>query len=74
MIPSSSQLPPPNIELDLEDYARMSCLIIDIPVYDKLILSLHLLFALYMEFGKNPHFKQKKEFSVKNRKGGERAS
>ncbi len=72
MIPPSSQLPPPNIELDLEDYARLSCLIMDIPVYDELPLSLHVLFALYMEFKNNPHFQQQKEISDKIRKGEER--
>lgn len=34
------------------------CAVMDIPVYDNLIESLHLLFTTFMEFKNNAHFMQ----------------
>ncbi|CAM9189549.1 unnamed protein product, partial [Discosporangium mesarthrocarpum] len=48
----------PDLEMSLEEYARMMCAIMDIPVYDNLLESLHVLFTTYMEFKSNPHFMQ----------------
>lgn len=49
-------LPGPQMEMKLEEYARVICAIMDIPVYDNLIESVHLLLSLYLEFKENPHF------------------
>lgn len=35
---------------------KVICAIMDVPVYDNLIESLHVIFSLYMEFKDNPHF------------------
>lgn len=47
--------------MGLEDYARLICAILDIPVYGNasgngLIQGLHVLFSLYNDFKANPHF------------------
>ena len=48
----------PSCELDLsfEDYARVVCAILEIPVRGNIIESLHHLFSLYSEFASNQHF------------------
>ncbi|CAM9399540.1 unnamed protein product [Ectocarpus sp. 8 AP-2014] len=48
----------PELDMPLEDYARMVCAVMDIPVYDNIIESLHVLFTTFMEFKSNAHFKQ----------------
>ena len=35
------------MNMDIAQYARVVCALLDIPVYDKLTESLHLLFSLY---------------------------
>jgi len=50
------QLPGHEIELDVKDYAKVVCAMLDIPVYDKITESLHVLFTLYSEFKNNSHF------------------
>lgn len=42
--------------MSVEEYARLACALLDIPVYDNIIESLHLLFSLYSEFKANPYF------------------
>lgn len=37
---------------------RQMCAVMDIPVYDNLIESMHVLFTTYMEFNSNAHFMQ----------------
>jgi len=37
-------------------YARVLCALVDVPVYDSVPESLHLVFALYTAFKENPHF------------------
>lgn len=51
-------IPLPNSRLDLTvaQYARVVCAMLDIPVYDKVTDSLHVLFTLYSEFKNNAHF------------------
>ena len=44
------------MNMDIAQYARVVCALLDIPVYDKLTESLHLLFSLYADFKSNPHF------------------
>lgn len=53
---SDLQFPPPHIDLDLEQYVRTLCAILDIPTYNSLIDSLHVMFTLYEEFRANQHF------------------
>ncbi|CAM9751490.1 unnamed protein product [Ectocarpus sp. 13 AM-2016] len=48
----------PELDMPLEDYARMVCAVMDIPVYDNIIESLHVLFTTFMEFKSNAHFMQ----------------
>lgn len=50
------ELPSPEIDLDLRDYARVVCAFLDIPVYSSMTESLHVLFTLYSEFRNNQHF------------------
>ena len=59
------QLPGPEIDISLADYAKMVCAMLDIPVHKlsnkkSLIESLHHLFTLYAEFKDNPHFGRQK--------------
>lgn len=66
------QLPTPDIDLPLADYATVLALILDIPLSSKhdkvekrgkkvnpsnVIESLHVLFTLYSEFKNSAHFK-----------------
>ncbi|KAG5180253.1 intraflagellar transport complex B protein 46 [Tribonema minus] len=53
---STAQLPGPELEMSLEEYAKTICAIMDIPVYENIIESLHLLFTVYQEFKNNAHF------------------
>ncbi|KAI1291998.1 Intraflagellar transport protein 46 -like protein [Halotydeus destructor] len=55
---NSVQLPPPDIDCDLQDYASIICNILDIPVHGSKIASLHQLFTLYNEFKSSQHFKR----------------
>jgi intraflagellar transport protein 46 len=52
------QLPSPDLELSLPEYTRVLCSILDIPVYDNPIESLHVMFSLYMDFRNNPQFQR----------------
>eukprot|EP00954_Amorphochlora_amoebiformis_P011948 933181-Amorphochlora_amoeboformis.AAC.1 len=54
----SVPLPPPNIDLSTEQYARTMCALLDVPVYENVTESLHVLFTLYSEFKNNQHFQQ----------------
>ena len=50
MIPSSE------LDLSFDDYAKVICAILEIPVRGNIIESLHHLFSLYSEFEGNQHF------------------
>ena len=50
--------PCPPQDLDLKMYVQLVCGVLDIPVYENPIESLHVLFTLYLEFKSNPIFKQ----------------
>ena len=54
---SDVAFPPSHIDLDLDQYVRTLCAILDIPTYTSLIDSLHVMFTLYEEFRSNQHFK-----------------
>lgn len=44
-------------ELDLLSYSKLVCTLLDVPVYDNVIESLHLVFSLFLEFKQNPFFR-----------------
>ncbi|XP_006642340.2 intraflagellar transport protein 46 homolog isoform X1 [Lepisosteus oculatus] len=50
-------LPTADINCDLGEYIDMICAVLDIPVYQSRIQSLHVLFTLYSEFKNSQHFK-----------------
>lgn len=52
----TAQLPSPELDLSLAEYAKTLCSILDIPTYDNPIESLHMLFSIYVDFRNNPHF------------------
>lgn len=49
-------LPGADLDVDVETFARMACGLLDIPVYNNIIESLHVLFTLFSEFRANQHF------------------
>lgn len=56
---TTTSLPSPDLDLSLIDYVKVLSSILDIPVYDNPIESLHLMFSLYLEFKNNPHFQSR---------------
>jgi intraflagellar transport protein 46 len=50
------QLPPPDLDLTLAEYAKLLCSILDIPVYENPVEALHVMFTLFTDFRNNPHF------------------
>lgn len=50
------QLPGVDMDMSLEEYVKLVCTVMDIPVYANLNESLHVLFTLYSEFNSNQHF------------------
>jgi len=56
-------LPDENLELNMHDYIKVMCNILDIPVYQNPIESLHVMLTLYLEFKNNP-------FLAKGAQGG----
>lgn len=52
----SLELPSPDLDVSLAEYAKILCSILDIPTYENPVESLHLMFSLYMSFRDNPHF------------------
>lgn len=53
---SDVPFPPPHIDLDIDQYIRTLCAVLDIPTYQSLIDSLHVMFTLYEDFRINQHF------------------
>jgi hypothetical protein len=51
-----TRLPSSSMDMTLQEYARICCSIVDIPVHNSVTQSLHVLFTLYSEFKNNPHF------------------
>ncbi|GKT23680.1 Intraflagellar transport complex B protein 46 like protein [Aduncisulcus paluster] len=52
-------IPPPDIDLSLEEYARVVCSLCDIPVHSTrsgLVEALHLFFTLFSDIQQNQHF------------------
>jgi intraflagellar transport protein 46 len=56
----SISLPSPELDLSLLEYVKVLCAVLDIPVYDNPIESLHVMFSLFMDFRDNPHFQAMK--------------
>lgn len=52
-------LPSPDLDLSLLEYSKVLCNILDIPVYENPIESLHLMFTLFTDFRNNPHFQSR---------------
>eukprot|EP00741_Cyanophora_paradoxa_P016357 tig00020912_g15793.t1 len=52
----TTKLPSGDLDVDLKQYVRIICAILDIPVYQNVVESLHLLFSLYSDFKDNAHF------------------
>lgn len=50
------KLPNASLQVDLKTYVRIICAALDIPVYNNVIESLHVLFTLFSEFRENQHF------------------
>jgi len=59
------KLPSGELDVDLKTYVKLVCGILDIPVYDNPVESLHVLFTLYLEFKSNPVFKQQMDMESK---------
>uniref|UniRef100_K3WW07 Intraflagellar transport protein 46 homolog n=1 Tax=Globisporangium ultimum (strain ATCC 200006 / CBS 805.95 / DAOM BR144) TaxID=431595 RepID=K3WW07_GLOUD len=53
---SKTSLPSASMDMALEQYIRVICALLDIPVYKNVYESLHVLFTLYLEFRSNQHF------------------
>eukprot|EP00644_Phytophthora_capsici_P016718 jgi/Phyca11/572302/estExt2_Genewise1.C_PHYCAscaffold_470258 len=53
---SKSTLPSADLDMGLEQYVRVICALLDIPVHKNVYESLHVLFTLYLEFRSNQHF------------------
>eukprot|EP00761_Pharyngomonas_kirbyi_P000700 gb/GECH01000700.1/.p1 GENE.gb/GECH01000700.1/~~gb/GECH01000700.1/.p1 ORF type:complete len:353 (+),score=98.30 gb/GECH01000700.1/:1-1059(+) len=57
----SVDLPPPDVALSVEEYARLLCSVMDIPIHDNntgsVVEGLYLAFNLYSAFKSNQHFK-----------------
>lgn len=59
------EFPTSEIDLSLNDYSRLVCAIMDIPIYDKnnknnsVVEGLHCLFSLYESYNEIPNFSYK---------------
>jgi intraflagellar transport protein 46 len=63
-------LPSPELDLSLLEYVKVLCAVLDIPVYDNPIESLHVMFSLFMDFRDNPHFQAMKGGGGSGGRGG----
>lgn len=43
-----------NVDLNMHDFVKVMCNLLDIPVYQNHVESLHVLFTLFAEFKNNP--------------------
>jgi len=58
---SNATVLPAELDIDLKDFATAACALVDIPVQDNLVHSVHLLFTLWNTFRNNEHFKGRVE-------------
>jgi intraflagellar transport protein 46 len=63
---SKYSLPPPDLDLSLPEYVRILCSILDIPIYENPIESLHVMFTLFSDFRNNPHFQALRAAAAEN--------
>eukprot|EP01116_Phalansterium_solitarium_P021623 TRINITY_DN679_c0_g1_i3.p1 TRINITY_DN679_c0_g1~~TRINITY_DN679_c0_g1_i3.p1 ORF type:complete len:347 (-),score=125.89 TRINITY_DN679_c0_g1_i3:326-1366(-) len=54
----SIKLPSADLDVDIKTFARIICAVVDIPVYNNITESLHVLFCLYSAFRENTHFRR----------------
>ena len=57
----TTPLPDADLAVDIADYVRVVCSMLDIPVHGSLTESLHAFFTLYSEFNANVVFQQQME-------------
>ena len=62
----SIPLPTADMDLTIEEYAKIICAFLDIPVKGNVIESLHVFFTLFMTFEENQHFPVNDTSSVRN--------
>ena len=67
----SLKLPTEELDFSLEEFCKMACLLVDIPVHTSntkrnLIESLHVLFTVFSEYKANQHFNQPNEDVLDN--------
>mmetsp|Transcript_36247 Transcript_36247/g.43739 ORF Transcript_36247/g.43739 Transcript_36247/m.43739 type:complete len:356 (+) Transcript_36247:111-1178(+) len=55
---NSIQLPDGELDLPIDQYCKVLCNLLDIPVYNNTVESLHVMFTLYLEFKNNPYLKK----------------
>lgn len=65
---SELALPSPDLDLSLKEYTKLLCTLLDIPVYENPIESLHVMFSLYMDFKNNAHFQAMSDGAEADRK------
>eukprot|EP00698_Gefionella_okellyi_P013684 TRINITY_DN3766_c0_g1_i1.p1 TRINITY_DN3766_c0_g1~~TRINITY_DN3766_c0_g1_i1.p1 ORF type:complete len:360 (+),score=77.63 TRINITY_DN3766_c0_g1_i1:52-1131(+) len=53
------QLPGADLDIDLNSYGRIVCALLDVPIYQNVVESLHQLFSVYIDFQSNVHFQAK---------------
>lgn len=53
---NSIPIPPADIDMSFEDYAKAVCAILGVPVKNSLVESLYMVFTLHESFKTNPHF------------------
>ena len=57
---ADDSIPDETMGVDLRRQAKLSCAALDIPVYDNLVESLHVMFTTYLEFKNNPFLRQQR--------------
>eukprot|EP00735_Rhodelphis_limneticus_P006343 TRINITY_DN18739_c0_g1::TRINITY_DN18739_c0_g1_i1::g.15216::m.15216 TRINITY_DN18739_c0_g1::TRINITY_DN18739_c0_g1_i1::g.15216 ORF type:complete len:502 (+),score=104.40,sp/Q9NQC8/IFT46_HUMAN/48.02/2e-69,IFT46_B_C/PF12317.3/3.5e+03,IFT46_B_C/PF12317.3/4.2e-82,DUF3220/PF11516.3/2.7e+03,DUF3220/PF11516.3/4e+02,DUF3220/PF11516.3/0.27 TRINITY_DN18739_c0_g1_i1:78-1583(+) len=55
---SQIAMPDEKLNMSVNEFARLACAILDIPVYGNIVESIHLMFTLYSDFKQNEHFNQ----------------
>eukprot|EP00760_Papus_ankaliazontas_P039207 PhM_4_TR9513/c1_g1_i3/m.98248/K19682/IFT46; intraflagellar transport protein 46 len=60
LLSQGALLPPAQLDVDLLQYVKVLCALLDIPTHTSLVESLHVMFTLYMEFKSNQHFQHTK--------------
>ncbi len=65
------EFPDEKINLKLNDYAKLICNMLDIPIHklntnNSIIEALHVLFTLYSSFKENPYFQRNESNKIDN--------